>query len=160
MRAGGEPTKEAELSMVQNASSGFTLIEMLVAAVTAAILAAVALPNYADYIRRSRIVEATGKLAAMRIQLEQHYQDYLSYGSSAGGCGVPSPDGRYFSFSCNWGSVGSNQGYLITATGNAGSMSGFVYTIDQNGNRKTTGLPAAWGAPPYACWVQSKGGGC
>jgi type IV pilus assembly protein PilE len=146
--------------MVRDAPAGFSLIEMLVAVAIAAILAAIALPSYTDYMRRGRIPEATGRLAAMRIQLEQYYQDYLSYGSTASACGVAAPAGQYFSFSCNWGSVASNQGFLITATGNAGSMSGFIYTLDQNGARKTTGLPSDWGTPPYDCWVLSKGGGC
>lgn len=146
--------------MYRDASPGFTLIEMLIVVSIVAILAAIALPGYTDYIRRGRVTEATGKMAAMRIQLEQYYQDHLNYGSSATGCGVPVPSGQYFSFSCNWGAAASDQAYLITATGVSGSMSDFVYTIDQHGQRATTGLPASWGSTSTSCWVVSKGGGC
>jgi type IV pilus assembly protein PilE len=146
--------------MYRDASAGFTLIEMLVVVMIVAILSAIAWPSYMDYLRRGRIAEATGKLAGMRIALEQYYQDNLNYGSTASACGVPAPSGLYFSFSCNWGAGASNQGYLITATGTAGNMSGFVYTIDHNGNRATTGLPSGWGSLQTGCWVLSKGGGC
>lgn len=146
--------------MYRDASAGFTLIEMLAVVMIVAILSAIAWPSYTDYLRRGRIAEATGKLAAMRIALEQYYQDNLNYGSTATACGVPAPSGLYFSFSCNWGAGASNQGYLITATGTAGNMSGFAYTIDQNGNRATTGLPPGWGSLQTGCWVLKKGSGC
>jgi type IV pilus assembly protein PilE len=143
-----------------DASAGFTLIEMLAVVVIAAILAALALPAYTDYMRRARTAEATSGLAAMRVRLEQHYQDYRNYGSTAAGCGVATPSGQNFSFTCNWGAGANNQGYLITAIGISNRMSGFIYTVDHGGNRQTTGLPAGWGQPPYDCWVVSKGGGC
>lgn len=146
--------------MSRDASAGFTVIEMLVAAVMLAILAAIAFPSYGDHVRRGRIAEATGKLAAMRIQLEQYYQDHRNYGATAGGCGIAAPAGDNFSFSCDWGSAASDQGYRITATGIPGRMTGFVYSIDQDGSRKTVALPSGWGTPPYDCWILSKGSGC
>ncbi len=44
-----------------------------------AILAAIALPNYFDYITRSRIVEAKTNLADMRTRLEQYFLDNRAY---------------------------------------------------------------------------------
>lgn len=146
--------------MDADASTGFTLIEMLAVVVIAAILAAVGLPAYTDYLRRARIAEATSGLAAMRVKLEQYYQDYRSYGATAAGCGAAMPSSQNFRFACQWGAGANDQGYLITASGISGRMSGFIYTIDHAGNRKTTGLPASWGQPPYDCWVVGKGGGC
>lgn len=138
--------------------SGFTLIELMVTVAIVAILAAVAIPAYTDYVTRSKIPEATSALAGMRIQLEQYYQDNRNYGADDAGCGVPNPTAGNFSYSC----AGTSQSYTITATGVASKgMNGFTYTIDQAGARKTTTLPtSAWGTTPADCWITKKGGGC
>src|SRR2546425_8114960 len=64
--------------------TGFTLIELMVAVAIVAILAAVALPNYTDYVRRGKIQEATSALLAMRVKTEQYFQDNRQY--PTGGC--------------------------------------------------------------------------
>jgi len=45
------------------ANSGFTLIEVMVVIVMISILAAIAVPNYIDYLTKGRITEAVGALA-------------------------------------------------------------------------------------------------
>lgn len=140
--------------------AGFTLIELMIAIVVVAVLTSIALPSYRDYVTRGKIPEATSALGSMRIQMEQYYQDNRNYGSTASACGVPVPAaGKNFTYSCNWGPGASNQSFVITATG-TGSMSGFVYTINESGARQTNQLPAGWGTAPAACWVTAKGGGC
>jgi type IV pilus assembly protein PilE len=142
--------------MRNSRSGGFTLIEVMITAAIVAILAAVALPSYRDYLTRGKIPEATNGLASMRIQLEQYYQDNRNYGT--GGCGVVnSPSTSNFTFGCALGAAG--QSYLVTATG-IGSMTSFTYTINEAGLRQTTGLPPDWGTIPQNCWVTRKGGGC
>jgi type IV pilus assembly protein PilE len=145
---------------------GFTLIEALITVAVVAILAAVALPSYADYVRRSKIVEATTGLSDMRVRLEQYFLDNRQY---PGTCIVPATgpapatqiylpaSSKYFTFTC---ALTANT-YTVTATGKAtGGMSGFVYTVDQANNRRTTGLPAGWAGTGTACWVQRKSGDC
>jgi type IV pilus assembly protein PilE len=141
-------------------NSGFTLIELMIAVAIVAILAAVALPAYTDYVTRGKIPQATNNLASMRIRLEQYFQDNRTYvgacvdGTSAS---LPSPDS--FTYTCPIGNLTANT-YTVVATG-TGSMAGFVYTINQDAARITTGLPsAAWGTAPVECWVVRKGGGC
>jgi type IV pilus assembly protein PilE len=139
---------------------GFTLIELLVAIAVIGILAVIALPAYTQYLQRGRIVEATGQLSTSRVQLEQFYQDNKHYGSTASACGngIGTASGDTFNFSCKWGSGETNQSFLITATGK-NSMTGFVFTIDQDNVRRTTGFPGAAGLPKD-CWIAKAADAC
>lgn len=140
--------------------NGFTLIEMMITVAIIAILASIALPSYTRYVARGRMVEATNNLATMRVQLEQFYQDNRNYGSTASACGVANPASGAFSYSCNWGAIGTNQGFTITATGLAAqSMSGYTFTIDQANVQRTTAFPGASGLP-VACWLKEAGQTC
>ena len=60
-------------------SRGFTLIELMIAVAIVAILTMVAVPSYSSYIMRGHLADATSGLAAMRAQMERHYQDNRSY---------------------------------------------------------------------------------
>lgn len=141
----------------------FTLVEVLVVVVIIGILTAIAVPNYTDYLTRSRITQATSGLSEKRMRMEQFFQDNHTY-YQAGGGGVPaisSPvcaddttSSSYFDFSCPNPTATT---YTLKAIGKS-SMTGFTYTIDQ-ANVKTTTAPAAWGNSNN-CWITSKGGGC
>jgi type IV pilus assembly protein PilE len=140
-------------------SGGFTLIELMIALAVAAILAAIAYPSYTQYVRRGKIVEALGQLATVRVQLEQYYQDHRDYGSTASACGVAMPSAPSFTFSCNWGSGGTSQSFLVTATGIASAgMSGYVYTVDHTNAQGTAQFDGA--AVNAACWLKKQGETC
>ncbi len=139
---------------------GFTLMELMITVAIVAILAAVAYPSYTEYIRRSRIVEATGELSTLRVRLEQFYQDNRHYGSTAAACGAAMPAAGAFTYACNWGAGGTNQSFLATATGAAGAgMTGYSFTIDHTNQQRTTGFPGASGLP-VTCWMKRKGDTC
>jgi type IV pilus assembly protein PilE len=135
------------------------LIELMITVAIVAILAAVAYPSYVDHVRRSRIAEATGLLSMTRVRLEQFYQDNRNYGSTAAACGVALPTADQFTFSCDWGAGATNQTFLLTATGNAGLMNGFTYTVDDANAQRTTAFPGASGLPA-SCWMQRQGDAC
>jgi type IV pilus assembly protein PilE len=143
-------------------AKGFTLIELMITVAIVAILAAVAIPSYTDYITRSKIQEATSTLLSMRTKMEQYFQDQRTFvGACAAGTVAPLPAGlKYFTVSC---SNLTTTTYTVTATGIAGSdMASFSFTIDQGNNRVTTGVPTAsgWSLPATNCWVTRKGGIC
>ncbi|MCV0438664.1 MAG: prepilin-type N-terminal cleavage/methylation domain-containing protein [Hydrogenophaga sp.] len=139
---------------------GFTLIELMITVAVIGILASIAYPSYTDYVRRSRIAEATGDLSAARVRLEQFYQDNRNYGSTAAACTVPMPvsGSGAFNYSCAWGATASNQSFLITATG-IGAMAGYTFTVDNNNNRTTTAFVGAAGLP-LPCWLTKRGSAC
>ena len=139
-------------------SRGFTLVELLVVVAVIGILAAIAVPQYSDYVMRSKIAEATATLSEHRVRMEQYFQDNRTYvGACAAGTVAPTPTGRYFTYAC---SNLSTTTYTVTATGVASQgMNGFVYTINQANARATTGVPTGW-ATNATCWVTKKGGVC
>lgn len=147
--------------------SGFTLIELMIAVVVVAILTAIALPSYQEYVTRGKITEATSNLADMRVKLEQFFQDNRTYvGACVAGTTAPLPTGtKYFTFTCPVATLTATT-FTVTATGIAAQgMAGFVYTVDQTNTQATTitaGSAAAtdgWTGNP-ACWVIRKGGSC
>jgi len=146
-------------------SSGFTLIEVMVTVAVVAILAAIAVPSYSQYIMRANIMEAVAGLSDMRVKMEQYFQDQRNYTGGGGitppcqaGSVAPLPTAKYFTFACS--NLGAST-YTVTATGKAGSnMAGFVYTIDQAGT-KTSTLPVSSGWSDQGCgWVLKKDGTC
>ena len=144
---------------------GFSLIELMITIVIVGILASIAIPNYRDYVIRSRIPEATAGLGDIRVRMEQFFQDNRTY--PTGGCAATAtatklavPAGDSFNFTC----VATATTYTVTATGQ-GQMAGFGYTLDQFNGRASnfTGAAAANGWTshiPNNCWVSKKGGGC
>jgi type IV pilus assembly protein PilE len=134
------------------------LIEVMIVVAIVAILSALALPSYQDYIQRGKISEATSGLATARIAMEQWYQDHRDYSSAGSPCLTPAQwSTKYFAFTC----APAANTYLITAGGIAAQgMSGFTYTIDET-NAKTSTTPVASGWPGVKlCWIMKKGGTC
>jgi len=142
-------------------NNGFTLIEVMIVVAIIAVLAAIALPAYEDYVKRGRIVEALTPLADMEARMEQFFQDNRTYvGACTANTVAPKPaDTDYFQYGCS--SLGTDT-YTITATGK-NSMTGFAYSLQLASgvvSRTTDALPSHWGTPSSTCWSRSRGGSC
>jgi type IV pilus assembly protein PilE len=150
-------------------SAGFTLIEVMIVLAIVALLAAVAIPNYRDYVTRGKLVEAFGGLSDARVKMEQYFQDNRQYPV---GCAVAptAPTATQVqtqalqNFTLTCATVPASNTYTVTADG-INDMAGFHFTINQN-NVKTstldgTGTSKGWtAASPNTCWVIRKGGVC
>lgn len=145
-------------------SKGFTLIELMIAVAIIGILAAVVVPSYTDYVRRSSLQEGFAALADQKIKLEQFYQSNRSYGTVGAGtpCGndgstahVSFASSANFSYSCTLPGDDDQQ-FLLTATG-TGSAAGHVFTLNHDNVRATTVFKGA--ASVKQCWLV-KGSEC
>jgi type IV pilus assembly protein PilE len=140
----------------------------MIAIAIVAILTAIALPSYSDYVRRGKITEATAGLANMRVQMEQYFQDNRTYQAVGGnpapcaaGSAVPTPaNARYFIFTCPGPTATT---FEIRAEGVAAQgMGGFRYTVNER-NQQASVIGGAAAAAGYVsnanCWVVRKGAG-
>lgn len=133
---------------------GFTLVELMITVAVVAVLAAIAIPAYNDYSRRSKIAEATSGLSELRLRGEKFFADNRSYaifnGTIAGA--------RYFDFTCP---TRTATAFSCQAVGKStAGMGGYTYTINESNARGSTftGLPG-WNNST-TCWVTKKGETC
>jgi type IV pilus assembly protein PilE len=132
---------------------GFTLIEVMITVAIVAILASIALPSYTSYVQRGKITEATSSLAELRLRAEKFFADnrtYVGFNQAITGA-------RYFTFACTGVTATA---FTCTATGMAGQMSGFAYTINESNARGSTFTSLAGWNNSTTCWVTKKGETC
>jgi type IV pilus assembly protein PilE len=141
---------------------GFTLIELMVTVAIVAILSAVAYPNFADYVLRSRLIDGTTKLADQRVRMEQYFLDNRRYSTVVGGtvCGVTpvATPNDPFQLRC----TATDTTYVAQAVGNTSSTALFTYQVIQDGTKSTaTPMPTGWNTTNHTtCWIIRKDGTC
>ena len=137
------------------AQRGFTLIELMIVVAIIAILAAIALPSYGQYVIRASRQAAQTELVQLASLEEKIYLNSNAYsfsvtgnytGQSGGGLGVSSgntSDGKY-SISAAVTTAGSTQDFTLTATPVADT------TQAGDGNITITSTGARlWGTTPW-----------
>lgn len=134
---------------------GFSLLELLAAMAILAVLASIALPTYAEYLARSRRLEARAGLLEAAHWMERwrtergRYDDPASAGQPPAAFPwrqIPRAGDAYYTVSV----VATAVTYRITATA-ARTMAGDVCTslsIDETGVRSFTGS----GSTEEVCW--------
>jgi|SRR5579884_2464203 type IV pilus assembly protein PilE len=107
-------------------STGFTLIELMIAVAIVGILAAIAYPSYTSYVHRANRTDATQMMLQVAESLQRCYSQNFSY--TGGTCTVPvapatqnSPNG-YYTITVTVPAAGlAAPSYSITATPIAGT---------------------------------------
>lgn len=145
------------LNSQMNKLRGFTLIELMIVVAVVGIIAAVAVPNYIDYVRRGHVADMTSALSDAKLKVEQRYADSRTYDNAF--CSNPEViinETDNHKVTCVTAG-GTNQTFIITGVGKA-SIAGFTYTINQLGVKGST-LGSPWGGAVVAGrWVMKKGG--
>lgn len=129
-----------------SSSRGFTLIELMVAVLVVAILAAIAYPAYQDQVRKGHRASAQAFLTDVANREEQYLLDARNYavGSAALtalNITVPADVSPYYTVSVSPSAATVPPSYTLTATPVSGSIQANdgVLTLDYQGNKTLAG---------------------
>lgn len=147
-------------SLSNKNQKAFTLIELMITVVILAILAAIAMPMYSNYITKAKAKNASADLVALSLVLESLYQRNLTYT-------VPTPnptittaqtqshasawqpaETETFDYTLEVKDIDSKKGYVLTATGK-GRNAGCTLTLNSKNQR---GVPSSSGCGGLTSW--------
>lgn len=140
---------------------GFTLLELMIVVAVIAILTAVAIPNYRQFVLRSHRSEAIIALTEMANLQEKFYSGNNRYiitsASIAPSLFYPTATpNSYYLLSAGAPTGGGNQGYTLTATYNGTQTADTAcktFTLDNVGRKAATNSSDATStAITQKCW--------
>jgi type IV pilus assembly protein PilE len=142
-------------------SDGFTLIELMIVVAIIGILAAIALPSYQDYVRKSRRTDATVAISKIQQAQEKWRANNTSYTTTLSDLGATSAtENGYYTISlgkdgatCTGTADGTK--YCIKAV----AVTGKSQTADKAGSQDCSTLYMHISAgnatgTPAACWAK------
>ena len=132
---------------LKEVSCGFTLIEVAVVMAVAAILAAVAIPNYSEYVMRSHRSAAQSFISDVASRQSQFFLDRRNYAATVAALNMAAPPADVTArYTVAIAVVaGPPAGFQVSATpiGTQSTDRCGLLTIDQAGNRTAVG-PRCW----------------
>lgn len=154
-----------------NKQSGFTLIELMIVIAIIGILAAIAIPNYTEYVQKGILSDAQKTISSYALAMEQSYNNNNNYSSDGASCTTKLDkykDDKAYTLKCEIGKyiktdntvadcTTKNQCFLVTLTGE-NKIKDYEYLIDGSGTRVTSKYPV--GNTPLKCWITGKAKSC
>ena len=139
--------------MLRTARKGFTLIELLIVVVIIGILAAIAIPKFANTKDKAKIASMKTDLRNFMSAQEGHFADYNAYATAHSETGSPSATTVIFSASADnvlGTPATSTNGFNVTITNPslAQAKTCGIYV----GSTAPTGMPTTANEGEVACW--------
>ncbi len=105
---------------------GFTLIELMIVVAIIGILAAIAIPAYQDYIKRSKVTELATSASACKVSVTEYYQSQNVMPTSVGEAGCTDDASSKY---VNQLEVGASGVITVTAQNISGDVDTLIYAL-------------------------------
>lgn len=125
--------------------SGFSLIELMIAVVVVAILAAIAYPSYQDHLRKGRRASAQAFMLEVANRQQQYLLDARNYSVGSGALTAlslttPTDVAAHYSVTVSPAAVTTPPTYTVTATPtSAAQTADGTLTLDHQGGKTRAG---------------------